>query len=134
MMTMTRATTSPAGHDDDCMCVPCMMADMDAALVEQGLDPAKYRDPSDGKGSAERTRYATPGTACGRGVVRLLSPKQVAFIKRLMVERDTSNLTRLPGSENIERMSLRGASDLIEKLLACPEPPSRNSEYSERKR
>lgn len=123
MMTMAKPT-SPAGHDADCMCVPCMMADMDAALIEQGLDPAKYRDSRDAMSTSERTRYATPGAQCGRGVVRLLSPRQVAFIKRLMAERDTSNLVRLPGSENIERMSLRGASDLIEKLLACPELPA----------
>lgn len=70
-----------------------------------------------------RTRYAQPGQRSGNGVVRLVSGKQVNFIKRLMRERDTSALVRLPGSENIERMSLTGARDLITRLLCCPELP-----------
>jgi hypothetical protein len=98
-----------------------MMAELDAKAAEQGI---KWGPGEEAKISAERTRYATPGQACGRGRVRLLSAKQVAFIKRLVAERDTTKLTRLPGSEDIEFMSLRGASDLIERLLACPELPA----------
>lgn len=67
-----------------------------------------------------RTRYATPGQKCGRGRVRVLSDKQINFIKFLMVNRDTTNLVRLPGSEDLEFMSLKGASDLIDRLLKCP--------------
>ncbi len=116
--------TSYNGHDSECLCTKCMMADMDAHLAEtMGVDyvdtlnndpSAKYRDTS------VRTRYATPGTRTGRGTVRTVSARQVAFIKRLFAERDTRNLVRLPGSENIESMSLRGARDLIDRLLACP--------------
>lgn len=102
-----------------------MMADMDAHLASIGLNPAKYAVQTSDQVAPERTRYATPGATCGRGRVRLLSAKQVAFIKRLMAERDTRNLVRLPGSEDIEFMSLRGASDLIERLLACPEIPAK---------
>lgn len=100
-----------------------MMADMDATMRANGLNPDSYAVHY--TTTAERTRYAKPGTASGRGRVRLLSPKQVNFIKRLMRERDTTNLVRLPGSEDIEFMSLRGASDLIERLLACPEIPEK---------
>jgi hypothetical protein len=116
MMTQTRT-----GHAEDCMCVPCLNADMMAHVAT--TNPASLRHfagPIE-SGTAERTRYAQPGQACGSGVVRLVSDKQVAFIKRLMGERDTSKLVRLPGSENIEEMSLRGARDLIDRLLGCPE-------------
>lgn len=119
-MTIALAVT---GHDADCMCVPCLVADMDSHLAAQGVDAMKYRDPSDGKSEGSRTRYAQPGQTCGSGVVRLVSPKQVKYITRLLAERDTSKLVRLPGSENIEQMSLRGACDLIERLIACPELP-----------
>lgn len=71
-------------------------------------------------GGSVRTRYATPGQRSGRGTVRKLSDRQVAFIRHLMRERDTRGLVRLPGSEDFENMSLRGARDLIERLLACP--------------
>lgn len=117
--------TSYNGHSEDCLCVPCMTADMNAHLTETMgseyvalLNGDRIATTTD---LSVRTRYATPGTKCGRGVVRKLSPRQVAFIKRLMAERDTTNLVRLPGSEDVENMSLKGASDLIERLLACPE-------------
>lgn len=117
--------TAYNGHSEDCICVPCMNADMEAHIRENfgedvlmriNADPAnRYRD------TAVRTRYAKPGQRCGRGVVRLVSERQVRFIKSLLASRDTSKLIRLPGSEDIERMSLAGARDLIERLLACPE-------------
>jgi hypothetical protein len=96
-----------------------MMRDMDAALAAQGLDPRNY-GAQETAPDPVRTRYATPGQRAGSGVVRKLSERQVKFIKGLMRERDTTNLVRLPGSEDIEHMSLRGARDLIDRLLACP--------------
>jgi hypothetical protein len=106
-----------AGHATDCLCTRCMMADMDAAIAANGQNPDTF--PVEHVDS-ERTRYAKPGQSCGTGVVRVLSPAQVRYIKRLLVERDTTGLVRLPGSENVEKMSLRGARDLIDRLLACP--------------
>lgn len=99
-----------------------MMQELDEIAAQHGIkwsgaEVASY-------GTAERTRYAQPGQKCGRGFVRQLSDRQVAYIKRLMAERDTTNLVRLPGSEDIEHMSLRGASDLIDRLLGCPELPA----------
>lgn len=124
--------TTGTGHDESCLCVPCMMADLDAHIVATRGPEALDRVNTDLAGrrtdTAERTRYATPGTRAGRGVVRTASPKQVRLIKKLMAERDTRNLTRLPGSENIERMSLAGARDLIDRLFACPERPGAASE------
>lgn len=109
------------GHDEECMCDPCMDRSMTEALLANGMDPGKYVQR--GTVTAVRTRYATPGTTAGYGTVRKLSDKQVRYIKRLLAERDTSALVRLPGSENIEKMSLRGARDLIDRLLKCPELP-----------
>lgn len=117
-------------HDDDCLCVPCMTADFNAHIESMGLDPLKY--DTDPKVDSVRTRYAKPGQRTGNGIVRTVSPKQVALIKRLMVERDTTNLVRLPGSEDVENMSLRGARDLIDRLFACPEKPRAEGAPTER--
>lgn len=111
------------GHDTDCMCVTCMVEDMDAYLATQGTEISWHAAEMARRATGERTRYAAPGTACGTGVVRQVSDRQVRFIKRLLAERDTTNLVRLPGSENVEHMSLRGARDLIDRLLSCPERP-----------
>lgn len=108
-------------HGPDCLCGKCCEADMNAFLRAQGINPDKYNDRRNGEDvTAVRTRYAKPGTSCGNGVVRTVSAAQVRYIKGLMAERDTTNLVRLPGSEDIENMSLRGARDLIDRLLACP--------------
>lgn len=95
-----------------------MMAELDEKARELGIVWGPGEMPN--STGSERTRYAKPGQKCGRGRVRLVSPKQVAFIRRLMAEKDTRNLVRLPGSEDIESMSLKGATDLIDRLLACP--------------
>ena len=108
-------------HDADCYCVPCMVRDMDATLAENGLDANKYHTLDDTRGTAVRTRYAKPGQKVCRGYVRKLSDKTIRFIKSLLHDRDTTNLTRLPGSEDVENMSLAGARDLIDRLLSCPE-------------
>jgi len=99
-----------------------MMAELDAIAAERGIKwtGAEVANVD----TSTRTRYAIPGQRCGSGRVRHLSDRQVAFIKRLMAERDTTNLVRLPGSEDIEHISLRGATDLIDRLLACPELPA----------
>lgn len=105
------------GHGD-CGCVRCMDASLDDRLALLGNKPGAENFGEDVQGT--RTRYATPGTRTGRGTVRKVSAAQVKFMKRLIAERDTTNLVRLPGSEDIENMSLKGATDLIERLLACP--------------
>lgn len=121
--TRTMDITKTAGyglHGDECLCVKCLTTDMDRHAEKVfGFKPSeRYADVQPVE--AERTRYAAPGTRTGRGTVRKISAAQVNFMKRLMVERDTTNLVRLPGSEDIENMSLKGATDLIERLLACP--------------
>ena len=109
------------GHRDTCTCADCLVADMNQHLQEQGIDPSKYQNPhADAAHEAPRTRYAKPGQASGPGYVRRANEKQIRFLKRLLEERDTSKLIRLPGSEDIDNISARGASDLIDRLLACP--------------
>ncbi len=119
--------TADGSHHVDCMCVPCMHADMEATMRGNGQSPALVFAglPAGNTGATpERTRYATPGTRSGNGIVRLVSAKQVKYMRYLLATRDTSKLVRLPGSEDIERMSLAGARDLIDRLLGCPELPA----------
>lgn len=120
-------------HPDDCLCPSCLEADFNAHVIktfgQATLDRvmAKTYDMY-GVGSV-RTRYAKPGQSLGHGKrVRKVSEKQVRFMRHLFATRDTSKLTRLPGSEDIENMSLRGARDLIECLLECPELPGTPTE------
>ena len=121
----TSGFASYNGHPNTCMCVPCLSADIDAAAGHLNVPLSRINDGDNGQDiEPTRTRYAAPGTKCGNGVVRTVSPAQVRYMKNLLAERDTSGLTRLPGSEDIENMSLRGARDLIDRLLACPMKPA----------
>lgn len=120
--TTARVAKLAASHGAECMCTTCLMADMDGHLVSAGVDATAYA--VEVTATAERTRYLQPGATCGRGVVRKVSPGQVGYIQNLLRTRDTRNLVRLPGSEDVENMSLKGASDLIERLLSCPEIPA----------
>lgn len=98
------------------------MAELDAINAANGirLDGKEFSPSHD---ASVRTRYAKPGQRSGNGIVRLVSPGQVKFMKFLLETRDISKLVRLPGSEDIEKMSLKGATDLIDRLLGCPELP-----------
>lgn len=117
----TTGFVSYNAHPVLCMCALCLSADIDAAAARQGVSTLRISNGGNGEDIAPtRTRYATPGQSCGSGVVRVVSDKQVNFMKNLLATRDTSGLTRLPGSEDIENMSLAGARDLIDRLLACP--------------
>jgi hypothetical protein len=115
-MTATRVSQSEINQ---------MMRELDEIAADRGIVWGAAEQAN--TDTAERSHYKKPGTVSGRGITRLVSAKQVNYIKRLMRERDTAGLVRLPGSENIERMSLAGARDLIERLLACPELPVKAS-------
>lgn len=77
------------------------------------------------KAPATRTRYMEPGQKVGRGTVRRPSDKQLAFLRKLLDTKDLTGLTSkfLPAGVDIARLddlssiSLRGCSDLIERLL-----------------
>jgi len=117
------------GHNAECDCPPCMVEDMNRHLASIGFEGAGGTVTAQEMSAdySVRTRYATPGTRTGRGIVRKVSDAQVKYMLFLFKSRDTSGLVRLPGSENIESMSLRGARDLISRLLACPELESAKS-------
>jgi len=82
-----------------------------------------------------RTRFATPGTACGRGTVRRISEAQLRYMRFLL---NTRNYRKLIGAKwwpstavdhattlaAVEFISLKGASTMIEGLLGCPERAS----------
>jgi len=111
---------STVAHDADCMCVPCMMADMDAHVAANGgtVYLAQQTAP-------EKTLNRTAGQRVGRGYVRTISPKQVRFIKSLIASKDLRKLSLLPGQfiddARIPTMGVKGGTALIEKLLACPD-------------
>lgn len=113
-------------------CLSCIDEELNLIAAANGIKFKSYEQPT-GQPEAVRTRYAKPGQSVGNGVVRHVSEAQVRFIKRLMSERDTRNLVRLPGSEDIEHMSLRGARDLIDRLLGCPELPKVGPELATEK-
>jgi hypothetical protein len=97
------------------------MRELEAIAGERGIRFTTYESGS--FDTSVRTRYKAPGTRSGRGYVRKVSDKQVRFIANLMRSRDTRNLVVLPGGEDFRNMSLTGARDLIDRLLACPELP-----------
>lgn len=80
---------------------------------------------------AVRTRFAQPGQRCGRGVVRRVSDAQIKFMIKLLNERNYRQLigmkwwpaTAVDHASTIEAVkviSLKGASTMIDGLLACP--------------
>ncbi len=98
-------------------------AEQELNAIAKGLGIVWEGPETKGLDTSERKYYKQPGQGSGTGIVRKLSNKQVKYIKWLMSTRNTRNLARLPGSEDIENMSLKGACDLIDRLLSCPELP-----------
>lgn len=113
-----------AGTKEKTPSVAELMADMDRHLLDTGTDPARFPVSRADAPAAQRTRYKQPGQRSGRGVVRPNNDKQVKYILALMEQKDTTNLVLLPGAENVRHMSARGASDLLDRLLACPDKPN----------
>ncbi len=113
------AKASIKAEEEPVASVAEMMAELDAIAAQRGIafDDASESATTD---TSQRTRYARPGQRCGNGVVRKVSEAQRRFMLSLLEQRDTSNLVRLPGSEDVRNMSLAGARDLIDRLLACP--------------
>lgn len=107
---------------EDLPSVAEMMAELDAIARNIGITFDHASEQANGDFS-QRTRYAKPGQRCGRGRVRKISEAQLSFLLRLFKTKDVSKLVRLPGSEDIYNMSLAGARDLIDRLLACPDLP-----------
>lgn len=120
--------TTTQGHTEDCLCVPCMMADLDATIIANGGEEALARITGSmievgETDRSERTRFAKPGQKCGRGVVRKISPRQVAFLRKLLDTRVISaDIKARPWfTTDIENISLAGARTMIDTLLGCPE-------------
>jgi hypothetical protein len=128
---LSNAVSLP-GHDQECLCVGCMMADLNNhILTTRGEDALARIDLATKTDKAsvkpERTRNLSAGQRVGRGYVRTISSKQVWLINKLISERDTSGITLLPGQTlnptEIPTMGVKGGSALIEKLFKCPEKP-----------
>jgi ribosomal protein S14 len=105
-----------------------MMADLNATIVANGgeealarINGAMIEVGTDTR--SERTRFATPGQKCGRGVVRKISAKQVRFLKMLLATRviSTEIRNRPWFTMDVENISLAGARTMIDVLLGCDE-------------
>lgn len=131
-MTVTANTTVTGynGHNAECICSSCMMADMtahiratrtaqdaDRLLAELGTIAEKVK--------GERTRFAKPGQRAGRGYVRKISEKQSRYLAFLLKSRDfTELLAKRWFTTDVENISLAGARTMIDALLGCPERPA----------
>lgn len=137
--------TNPGGMTDaEFLAAIQADAKADGRRIPQSLEEARKplntlaEIPADAL--SERTRFATPGQACGRGHVRKISDKQLAFLRNLlntrryhslMGERYFMNLAKTHNVNShagllaaVEFISLKGASTMIEALLACPLQPA----------
>ncbi len=122
------------GHDTDCLCTKCLMADLDATIVANGGTEALERINSEmqliggGNVDPERMRYMKPGQRTGRGVVRRLSQKQQNAIIYLLRIKDTSKINIFPGQtlnpDKVHTMGLQAARGLIDKLHNAPDKPN----------
>lgn len=117
------AATACAPHGVKGTCWRCCEADMDAYLAASGIDPDKYRDGRNGEGTPDQkprgggsgntsNRPAEPATDAQKGKIRFERDR-----------RDTSGV-QLPTDTEIDALSKRAASTLIDRLTACPMLPA----------
>jgi uncharacterized protein DUF6011 len=128
MNTTTEVTMN--GHDSECICVPCMMADLDATILANGGQDALDRVNSEmaliggGKVEPERKRFMAAGSNCGSGKVRPATVKMVKYLKFLLDTREINAITIYPGQyatiETAHRNSWQSAIALIDKLTNAP--------------
>lgn len=125
---MTDETNPRTGHPAGCTCPTCLADDMDqTALANFGrtfgdVDPfvAGVRPTSSRKTDGYigmSARHARP--------TKMASEKQIAFVISLIEGRDWSTLTGIPTAAEAKNLTSRNASDLIEKLLKCPNKATR---------
>jgi len=133
-MIATMANPTTTGHDEECMCPPCMDADMNAHILANGGQDALDRINAEmqliggGKVEAERMRFMAPGTRCGGGIVKPITPKMVRFLKVLLSTKDMTGIHIFPGQyatvENAHKNSFQGGKALIDKLINAKDKPN----------
>ena len=133
-MIATMANPTTTGHDEECMCPPCMDADMNAHILANGGQDALDRINNEmqliggGKVEAERMRFMAPGTRCGGGIVKPITPKMVRFLKVLLSTKDMTGIHIFPGQyatvENAHKNSFQGGKALIDKLINAKDKPN----------
>lgn len=126
---MTAHGVALDGHADACLCVKCMMADMDNYIRTTRGEGAVVRinagvQQDKATVTPVKTRNLNAGQRVGNGYVRTISEAQVRLIMRLIKERDLTNLTLIPGQTinpaEIRTMGVKGGTALIDKLFSCP--------------
>lgn len=118
------------GHDSECICLTCMMADLDATIIANGGQEALDRVNSEmaliggGKVEAERKRFLAAGQNSGGGKVRSATPKMIKYLKHLLATREISTVKIYPGQyatvETAHCNSWQSAIALIDKLTNAP--------------
>lgn len=120
---MTTETNPRNGHPANCMCPPCLADDMDRHAVETfgktfgdadpfvaGVRPTRNRKTDGYMGiSASRSRPT-----------KMISEKQIDFVRSLLRDRDSSTFADTPTSDEVPNLTSRQASEWIDKLLRCP--------------
>lgn len=106
-----RGAQKPAGHPAECLCVPCLNADMDAHLIANGIDPARYPI---GSGAPERTRGDGSGrTRRAATAERGATDGQLSYLADLARDREYAGT--IPAG-----LSFDAASKLIDELKLLP--------------
>src|SRR6187551_773740 len=133
-MISTLANPTTTGHDEECMCPPCMDADMNAHILANSGQDALDRINNEmqliggGKVEAERMRFMAPGTRCGGGIVKPITPKMVRFLKVLLSTKDMTGIHIFPGQyatvESAHKNSFQGGKALIDKLINANDKPN----------
>jgi len=129
-MNANATATGYNGHDEECICPSCMMADMTAHIrATRTTEDADRLLTALGtiveRVKGERTRFAKPGQRAGRGIVRHISDKQARYLAFLLKSRDFTSLMSKPWfTTDVEHISLAGARTFIDALLGCPERPA----------
>jgi hypothetical protein len=133
-MISTLAKPSIVAHDADCMCPPCMDADMNAHILANGGQEALDRINNEmqliggGKVEAERMRFMPSGSNCGGGTVKPATAKMVKFLKVLLSTKDMTGIHIFPGQyatvETAHKNSFQGGKALIDKLINANDKPN----------
>jgi hypothetical protein len=133
-MISTLAKPSITTHDEDCLCPPCMDADMNAHILANGGQEALDRINNEmqliggGKVEAERTRFMPSGSNCGGGTVKPATAKMVKFLKFLLSTKELAGIHIFPGQyatvETAQKTSFQGGKALIDKLINANDKPN----------
>lgn len=112
--------TTLTAHKSDCMCLGCMMTDMDDAIRANGLNPDDY--PAYRVTDTQRRRGNGNG---GSRSVRMITEGQIRYIQSLLSSRqgDAEISTMIEKAGGVERLTFAQAGKAIDTLKLQPWKP-----------